>query len=212
MRAAEKLFARRRLHEITLDDVVHEARVGKGTVYRYFQDKDDLFFETATKGFDELCALLTREVPADAPFGDQLLAACRQISDFFARRRRLFRMMQAEEARLHGTTGPVRRRWRRRRKKLVAAVAAILRSGVAEGKIRDDVPTEILANFLLGMLRTRSRNLGDVPESSRPFELVVELFCRGAGAAAPGGGRRRRAAMASKGVVARCARQDRGPT
>ena len=44
MRAAEKLFTSRRYHEISLDAVVQEARVGKGTIYRYFQSKDDLFF------------------------------------------------------------------------------------------------------------------------------------------------------------------------
>lgn len=67
MRAAESLFARRRRHEIALDDVVRQARVGKGTICRYCQDKDDLLFGTATRGFDELCEPLTREVPADAP-------------------------------------------------------------------------------------------------------------------------------------------------
>ena len=46
--------------------------------------------------------------------------------------------------------------------------------------MRDDVSAEILASFLLGMLRTRARALADVPDEERPFELVVDLFCNGA--------------------------------
>ena len=38
--------------------VKSEAKVGKGTIYLYFENKDDLFFQTATWGFEELCELL----------------------------------------------------------------------------------------------------------------------------------------------------------
>jgi TetR/AcrR family transcriptional regulator len=181
MQAAEKLFTSRRFHEITLDDVVREARVGKGTVYRYFRDKDDLFFQTATRGFDELCELITRKVPESGSFVEQLLRACQEVSAFFSRRRQLFRMMQAEGARLYWFTGDARERWMEHRKKLVAAVAQIIGRGIREGEIRDDVPAEILASFLLGMLRTRARDLAGVPDRSRPPQLVVDLFCGGAG-------------------------------
>jgi len=183
MAAAEKLFTTRRFHEITLDDIVHQARVGKGTVYRYFQDKDDVFFQTATRGFDEMCDLLTRRVPNRADFGRQLLAACRHIGAFFRQRRELFRMMQSEEARMHWCDPEIRHRWMQRRRKLVASLAGILRKGVREGRLRADIRPEVLAAFLLGMLRTRARDLSEDPEFARSFEGVVSLFCEGAGRA-----------------------------
>lgn len=180
MQAVEKLFTSRRFHEITLDDVAQAARVGKGTIYRYFQDKDDLFFQTATSGFDDLCELLRREVPENNPFVEQLISACTQISGFFKRRRQLFQMMQAEEDRIYWFTGTIRDRWMAKRRKLVAAVAEIIRKGVREGKVRNDIPAEVLANFFLGMLRTRARDLANPPEVTPPNELLVDLFCRGA--------------------------------
>ncbi len=186
MRAAEELFTSRRFHEITLDDVVRQARVGKGTVYRYFENKDDLFFQTAMRGFNELCDLLSEKVPQGTSFPEKLLRACGQIGVFFRSRRQLFRMMQSEEARLQWFRGDMRRRWMERRKKLVTAVAGILQAGVREGSIRDDVPADVLAGLLLGMLRTRARDLADLPESARPLELVVDLFCHGAGKVAAG--------------------------
>ncbi|HUW56628.1 MAG TPA: TetR/AcrR family transcriptional regulator [Planctomycetota bacterium] len=180
MRAAEKLFTSRRYHEISLDDVVQLARVGKGTIYRYFKNKEDLFFQTASSGFDQLCDLLSRKVPERGSFPEQLLSACLNIGQFFARRRQLFRMMQSEEARMYWRHGEVRQRWIEGYRKLVRSVAVIIDKGVREGLMRDDVSAEILASFLLGMLRTRARALADVPDEDRPFELVVDLFCNGA--------------------------------
>lgn len=181
MLAAEKLFTSRRFHEITLDDVAQAAKVGKGTIYRYFDDKDDLFFQTATSGFDDLCEVLRRKVPEQAPFGEQLLGACVEIGAFFKRRRQLFRMMLAEGSRMPWRKGAARARWLTQRKKLIAAVAAIIGKGSAEGKIRTDVPAEVLANFLLGMLRTRARALAEEPEAPLRYQVVVDLFLNGAG-------------------------------
>lgn len=178
--AVEKLFTSRRFHEITLDDVAQAARVGKGTIYRYFQDKEDLFFQTATSGFDDLCSLLRQKVPNNTPFVEQLASACVEIGGFFNRRRQLFQMMQAEQDRIYWFTGTIRDRWMAKRKNLVAAVADIIHKGVREGKVRNDIPAEVLANFFLGMLRTRARDLANAPEVWPPNELLVDLFCRGA--------------------------------
>jgi len=179
MRAAEKLFTRRRYHEISLDAVVQEARVGKGTVYRYFQSKDDLFLQTATHGFDEICELIRREVTGDASFEDQLINVCRNISGFFARRRQLFRMMQSEDARMRWCRGRVRERWVSHHAKLVSVLAEVMRKGVKEGTVRRDVAPETLATFLLGMLRTQAHTLAEGAEESRPVEAVADLFVHG---------------------------------
>ena len=180
MHVAEKLFTSRRFHEITLDEVAKQARVGKGTIYRYFENKDDLFFQTSMHGFDELCGLLAKKVSSKDAFTEQLLVACRQISGFFRSRRQLFGMMQSEEVRMHGFHGRMRERWIEQRKNLISAVAGIIRIGASEGEIRSDIPAETLASFLLGMLRTRARGLADLPESAKPLELVVDLFYHGA--------------------------------
>ena len=183
MQAAEKLFTTRRFHEITTDDIARMAKVGKGTIYRYFQDKNELFFQTAMSGFDELCELLQKGVLDGDSFRRQLLEACRRISGFFQRRRQLFRMMQAEEAPTLWHTGQMRRRWLSHRGRMVGAMADIVAKGVAEGEIRSDIPPDVLATFLLGMLRTRARDLREAPEAFGSLEIVVELFCRGAGEA-----------------------------
>jgi AcrR family transcriptional regulator len=180
MESVMKLALSRRFHEIRLEDVAQAARVGKGTIYLYFRDKEDLIFQTIVSGLDELCSLLNRRVPEDAPFTEQLFRECVEISAFFERRRQLLRMIQSEETHMQKSKRSIRDRWMEERQKLVAAVAKIIEKGMAEGRIRTDIPSHALANFLLGMLRTRARDLSGMPESMSSLKIVVDLFVRGA--------------------------------
>jgi len=180
MGAAERLFATGRFHEITLDRVAEIAGVGKGTIYRFFADKDDLVLRVALSGFDEICGLVKAKAGEDIPFRDQLSSACRTISAFFEGRRQLFRLMQSEDARLRLCQGPHSQEWNDRRCNLVSALAMILRRGAEEGALRKDAPPEVLAAYLMGMMRCRARDLAEAPEPWRGLDSTLDLFINGA--------------------------------
>jgi len=180
MRKAEALFSSKRFHEITLDEVALTARVGKGTIYRYFENKEDLYTQTVVSGLDELRELLERKDPVSAPFRGRLLTVCREISDFYQSRRSLFRMMQAEEIRLSGSKGPQHSTWAEHGDKIFSIVERILQEGVREGMVRDDIPPAVLGRFLLGMVRTRVRNMNSIPEEIQGYEVLIDLFLTGA--------------------------------
>jgi AcrR family transcriptional regulator len=182
MHAAEKLFRARQFHELTLDDIAREADVGKGTLYLYFSDKNDLFFQTAVSGYDEMCELLRQNLAADAPFREDLLRACETISTFFKTRRPLFRMIQTEGDRVLGDTSGLRKRWQQRRQKLVAALAAVIAHGVSTGEVRSDLSAEVLAEYLLGLMRTRAWEMEGWPEEVRSDAVVADFFLNGAAA------------------------------
>jgi AcrR family transcriptional regulator len=46
IRAAAKRFARHGLSKTTLNEIARDVRIGKATIYHYFESKDQLFFET----------------------------------------------------------------------------------------------------------------------------------------------------------------------
>lgn len=94
----------------------------------------------------------------------------------------MFRLILAQGERAVECGGTLRHRWLDRRKKMTQAVAAIISEGVAAGDIRPDIPVEVLAEYLLGMLRTRVWELESRPEARRSHEATVELFLNGAGA------------------------------
>jgi AcrR family transcriptional regulator len=43
LQAAARLFGNHRFHEVRMEDIAAEAEVGKGTLYRYFSDKEELY-------------------------------------------------------------------------------------------------------------------------------------------------------------------------
>ena len=188
MQAAERLFRTRRFHETTLDEIAKAADVGKGTIYLYFSDKEDLIFQAAVEGFDAMCLELRLAPPEGESFRGTLLRSCETLSVFFRARRPLFRIILSEGDRdMESASGGLQQRWRGRRRTMTDAVSAILARGVATGEIRPDVPNGILAEYLLGLLRTRSWELEDWPEAQRSLAGVVDLFMNGAGRSAPAG-------------------------
>lgn len=183
MKAAEALFGTGCVAEITMDEVAHKAGVGKGTIYRYFKDKDDLFAAVALSGYDELCELVRTERARAADFHECLVNVCAQISKFHERRRKLMHMMQAEERRALRKRGEGRTLWLARRNQMVAALASLLAEGCREGTIRTDFSSQALALFLLGVLRTRGRERCGDEQGSMSDEALVGLFLQGAGTA-----------------------------
>ncbi len=184
MRAAEELFTNRRFHEITTDEIAARAGIGKGTIYRYFKNKEELFHETALHGFEELCTLLSTEDSRAEPLESRLLRACQRIDRFYRSRRRLFGLMQAEENRMASTRGRMRRHWRERRQRLTGIVAAIITEAAERGEVRLDVVPERLASLLLGMLKSMARE----PFESDGVDIIVDLFLHGASASERPGG------------------------
>lgn len=44
LKAAEKVFSRKGYMQATLDEIIQIADTGKGTVYKYYQNKENLFY------------------------------------------------------------------------------------------------------------------------------------------------------------------------
>ncbi len=179
MRAAEQLFTSKRFHEITTADIAAKAGIGKGTIYRYFKDKEDLFHQTALHGFEELCRLLEADDQLPGPLAPRLLRALILIDTFFQSRRRLFGLMQAEENHLALKRGRLLTNWRERRQRLVGILAVLLREGIEREELRDDLEPERLAALLLGMLKGLAHE-GGGDHAGDNARAILDLFLHGA--------------------------------
>src|SRR5512145_2567508 len=52
--AAEKVFVSKGVGLATMDDIAHEAELSKGTLYLYFDSKDELYLEIAVRAVRDM--------------------------------------------------------------------------------------------------------------------------------------------------------------
>ena len=65
LKAAVKRFAKHGLNKTTLDEIARDLRIGKATIYNYFESKEELFYETikweAAQYIDEIKVIFNNE-------------------------------------------------------------------------------------------------------------------------------------------------------
>ncbi len=69
---AEKFFSERPMNEVSLEDIADAAFVSRTTLYNYFQNKDEIFFNLGKQAFKDLNEYIEKNLPSD-------LAGCEQI-------------------------------------------------------------------------------------------------------------------------------------
>ena len=147
---AARRFATEPFHKVRLDDIAAEAGVGKGTLYIYFDSKEDLYFSLVYEGFAELVDRLRAELAEPGVPASQYL---RRIVDalvaFAFANPQLFELMRTVGAG-KGRTGEV---WKEKRLELHHLIRDTIAQGVAAGGLRDPRP-ELTAACIPGLVRS----------------------------------------------------------
>jgi AcrR family transcriptional regulator len=83
MDAALNCFARKGYHKTTMDDIVAESGLSKGSLYWYFKSKDELFFSLINSFFLEMQQDLDAIFEGPTSATDKLLALGREFASFY---------------------------------------------------------------------------------------------------------------------------------
>ncbi|HEX9303433.1 MAG TPA: TetR/AcrR family transcriptional regulator [Thermoanaerobaculia bacterium] len=174
LEAAARVFSGRQFHEVLIDDVAARARVGKGTIYRYFQTKEDLFFAAILHSFDELSAALAVSLEKETSPVRRLERIAREVLSFAWERRDLFALLLSDE-----------RRFREREEELQKrreAISRLVQEAILEGIRRREfrgIDARVGAELFRGMIRAANFLH---PREETLDELVSEIvgiFTRG---------------------------------
>jgi AcrR family transcriptional regulator len=79
IRTARKMFAKKGVTETTMDDIAKEAKIGKGTIYHYFDSKEELYCVILDIDFAEAKAELEKVVSLETE-PDKKIAAYTGLS------------------------------------------------------------------------------------------------------------------------------------
>ena len=173
--AAAQLFAVQRFHEVRMEDVADAAEVGKGTLYRYFHDKEDLYYALIEAASRQLSTEVDRRLAHAASVVDKLEQVVAAIISFFDSQPYFFDLIQHVEAlQTPGRTFP----WSRTRKEFLARVTRLFEQGTTRGEFAVSDPVRC-ALMLLGSVRAVIR-FGERPRPPRLARQIAETILFGA--------------------------------
>jgi AcrR family transcriptional regulator len=148
--AGLKLFANESYQAVTMDRVAEAAGVAKGTLYLYFQSKEDLYLGILTDGMESMARNYQASVDSRADVKVRLRRAITLSIEFYDQRRDLLRLMMTEEPRMPEARNRLREEWRDRG---VRFFNSLIEEGVQSGAFRA-VDARLATFAILGSIRS----------------------------------------------------------
>ncbi len=133
LKAAGKVFPKKGFHKTLMDDVAREAKIGKGTIYRYFSHKEDLFFSILENAMDELYSRLMAVRKKQDPPENKVEKMIEALADFVIENRTLMNLVHEIESK------EIMKRVKKvkaHNQKVIQVLADELKNGAREGKFK----------------------------------------------------------------------------
>jgi AcrR family transcriptional regulator len=171
--AAARLFGSQLYHEVRMDDIAAEASVGKGTLYRYFTDKEDLFEALLLKAAEQLQKRIRHAIDSTEGYRNKLIAVVDAGIAFYDERPHLGPLVQRAEV-IRGKDSP----WQSTRHQFSQWIKEVLIDAERAGEFRVRQP-DIDVYFLVGGVR-HIVLFTPKPRPAGLAEHIVDTFLRGA--------------------------------
>lgn len=178
LKAARHVVAQRGLAGASMQAIAEAAGVAKGTLYLYFEDRDDLIEQAIGRVLDELLVLLKSELPPGRPLREGLSGLVRTHIEFFDAHRDFLRVY-AELRAPEGTA--CQRRWKRPQyARYLELLQAFLADAVQRGEMKSFDPARVAFFMAEGISSIVKRQL-DEPgrKNAEDGEWIVELLLDG---------------------------------
>jgi AcrR family transcriptional regulator len=114
LRAAEEVFSRKGYHNSTLDEIVKIADTGKGTVYKYYKNKEMLFYTLISQKNDQFMKELNQIYKSSTAFSDRFMGYFRTMVEFMDENKVLWSVLFFE---ILGVSGGWQLHWNAEKKK-----------------------------------------------------------------------------------------------
>src|SRR5947207_5997937 len=160
--AAARLFGSQRFHEVRMEDIAAEAAVGKGTLYRYFNDKEELYLSLLERASQQLVERLRERLEQPLEPRCKLQAIVDGVVSFFDEHPHLLDLIQRAEV-LSGPNLP----WQKARDEVFRLTRGVLEEGRARGifTVRDpELAITMLLAGLRGIVRFYRERSADLAE------------------------------------------------
>jgi AcrR family transcriptional regulator len=178
LRSAAVLFAQKEFNRVLIDEIAARAGVGKGSVYRQFNSKEELYAAVVIEGFAQLQREIRAALASASTVRDKVATIVDHSLAFFWSRRQFFALLHDPKA----LPRRQERLYHAQRQEFTELIGGVLRDGVEGGSLRADLDTRIAAEALLGMLRGINRYCRDYTTPETAIPILVDIFIGGCAA------------------------------
>jgi AcrR family transcriptional regulator len=152
--AARSVFASKGFKQTTMEDIAAVAEYGKGTIYNYFDGKEELFRLVLDDSFSDLLAIVDHALQNDPPFSRKIEALVSDLLDYALKNPESLYLMARESHYLYGSN-PLRERI----PELLARIASEIEAEQRAGSVTTDIEATTLAQVLMNMIVGRFTNI-----------------------------------------------------
>jgi AcrR family transcriptional regulator len=178
--AAQRVFVEKGLTTATVDDIAAAAELSKGTLYLYFESKEDIYIALMMRGLHLLYSMFNEIISTETSVVKTLHRMEEAYTEFFNTQRNYFRMMDsAYRPNVHkDVSEEMRKIYAVESKKNWEQIIELFNRGVREKKIRDDINPIDMAIIIWSnatSLMTRIDREGDIWQKERNIDLTKTL-------------------------------------
>jgi AcrR family transcriptional regulator len=171
--AAKRIFAQNGFRRTKIDQLAEELNVGKGTIYRYFEDKKSLFLAVFEHGMAQLQEKFRANVHSITDPQTKVETAVRTYFGFFDNDRELIEILMQVRSEFKDE---YRRVFLAMYSDYIVRIQENLRNGIKMGVFRDldvEKTAEAMSAVLQGVLQSfYVREFGPEIETSNPEKLT----------------------------------------
>ncbi len=186
LEAAEKVFAQRGFAGARMADIARTAGVATGTLYNYFESKDEVFRSMVELRADQFLASVRGSIQAIADPLERLETMVRKSYEFLTEHSTMGAIFAELNALSESSILRIGGRGvEQRYAEWLGVLEEIVREASDAGLVRKDLTPATMVAFLSGAMngleRARLLAEGTPAHDLDNTELVLELFLRGAG-------------------------------
>ncbi|HVC95273.1 MAG TPA: TetR/AcrR family transcriptional regulator [Pirellulales bacterium] len=174
--AATKLFAEYGYADTDTQLLAEKLQVGKGTLYRYFKSKRELFLSAVDRGMRRLCEHIDGGIAEIDDPPERIAQVVRLYLGFFAEHPELAELLIQERAQFKDRKKPTYFEYREANRE---RLRSLYRSYIAEGQIREmsvDRILDVLGDLLYGTMFTNYFSGRQISVEAQAQDILDVVF------------------------------------
>lgn len=152
LEAAEKLFFRKGVNGVRLEDIAEAIEFSKGIIYLHFKSKEELFAHLLLRKATRLHEMLREAVSHDEPMRAGIDRCLETTVDFYLQNQEYYTLLFHVDVHAPNLSAELSRDILAMKRNCLTVFTEVLQRGKHQGALPDNVAPEQLALVLFGML------------------------------------------------------------